>query len=52
VFNKFGALIKVCIHQGIKFREEFQDLCEKELINHHMISQNQVEANKLVEQMV
>jgi hypothetical protein len=38
VFNRFDTLIKMLTNQGMKFHEEFQDLCEKALINHHMIS--------------
>jgi hypothetical protein len=34
VFNIFGALVKVLINQGMKFCWEFQELCEKTLIDY------------------
>jgi hypothetical protein len=34
VLNRFGVLIDVLINQGIKFCGEFQELCEKALIDH------------------
>jgi hypothetical protein len=37
VFNRFDILIKILTNQGMKIHE-FQKLCEKALINHHMIS--------------
>jgi hypothetical protein len=38
VFNKFNTLAKILTNQGTKFHGEFQKLCEKANINHHMIS--------------
>jgi hypothetical protein len=38
ILNRFGALVKVFIDQGIKFCGEFQELCEKTLIDHRMTS--------------
>jgi hypothetical protein len=38
VLNRFGVPIKVFIDQGIKLCGEFQELCEKALIDHRMIS--------------
>jgi hypothetical protein len=52
VFNRFDTLIKIFTNQGMKIREEFQELCEKSLINHHMISWDHFEVDMLVEQMV
>jgi transposase-like protein len=34
VFSRFGVPAKVFTDQGTKFRADFQDLCEKALINH------------------
>jgi hypothetical protein len=36
-------------NQGMKFHGEFQELCEKTLINHCTISQYHFEANELIE---
>jgi hypothetical protein len=52
VFNRFGALAKVLLDQSTKFYGEFQKLCRKTLINHHTISQDHFEANKLTKQML
>jgi hypothetical protein len=52
ILNRFGALTKVIIDQGTKFYGEFQKVCEKPLIYHHMISQDHLEVDVLVEQMV
>jgi hypothetical protein len=52
VLNKFGASTKVLTNQGTKFQGDFQDLCEKALIDHQSTSQYYFEANRLVEQMV
>ncbi len=52
VLNRFGAPSKVFIDQGMKFRGEFQELCEKALIDHHTASWDHLEADGLVEQMV
>jgi hypothetical protein len=34
MFSMFGAPIEVLIDQGTKFQKDFQDLCEKALIDH------------------
>ncbi len=34
VLSRFGVLTKVLINRGTKFRKEFQELCEKTLIDH------------------
>ncbi len=52
VLNRFGAPIKILIDQGMTFSGEFQELCEKTLIDHCIISQDHLEANELVEWMV
>jgi len=52
VLIRFGVLIEVFINQSIKFYGEFQELCEKTLIDHHTISRDHPKANELVEQMV
>jgi len=39
VLSKFGALAKVFIDQGMKICGKFQQLCEKALIDHYIISQ-------------
>jgi hypothetical protein len=33
MLSKFGVPTKVFINQGIEFQRDFQDLCEKALIN-------------------
>ncbi len=38
VLSRFGALAKVIINKSTKFCGEFQKVCEKTLIDHHMIS--------------
>jgi hypothetical protein len=38
MFNRFGALVEVLTDQGTKFGRDFQDLCEKVLIDHRTIS--------------
>jgi len=38
VLSRFGALAKVIIDKSTKFYGEFQKVCEKTLIDHHMIS--------------
>jgi hypothetical protein len=38
VFNRFGLPIEVLTDQGTKLCGEFQELCEKALIDHCMIS--------------
>jgi hypothetical protein len=52
IFSRFGALAKVIIDQGMKFCGEFQKVCEKSVIYHHMTSQDHPETDVLVEQMV
>jgi hypothetical protein len=52
VLNRFGAPTQVFTHQGIKFSGEFQELCEKTLIDHCTTSQDHHEANMLTKQMV
>jgi hypothetical protein len=44
VFNRFGAMLKIFIDQGMKFSGEFQELCEKTLIDHCITSQDHLEA--------
>jgi hypothetical protein len=38
VFSRFGVPTKILIDQSTKFHGEFQELCEKTLVDHHMIS--------------
>ncbi len=52
VLNRFGVLAEVFTNQGTKFCGEFQKLCEKTFIDHCTTSQNHLEENGLVEQMV
>jgi hypothetical protein len=52
VLNRFGALAKVLTNQNTKFHGEFQELCEKTLINHCTTSQNHLEVDGLIEWMV
>jgi hypothetical protein len=33
MFNKFGAPIEVFTNQGMEFQKDFQNLCEKALID-------------------
>jgi hypothetical protein len=47
VLSRFGALTKVFTYQGTKFREEFQELCEKTLINHRTTSRDHPKADGL-----
>jgi transposase InsO family protein len=49
VFSRFGAPTEVLSNQGTKFHREFQELCEKALINHRMTSRNHLEVNGLIE---
>jgi hypothetical protein len=51
VLNKFGALAKVFIDQGIKFYEEFQELCEK-AFDRHITSWDHPKVDGLVKWMV
>jgi hypothetical protein len=50
--NRFEALAKILTNQSTKFHGEFQELCEKTLINHCTISQNHFKVDMLVEWMV
>jgi hypothetical protein len=52
VINRFGALAKIFIDQGMKFCGDFQQLCQKALINHCTTSWNYFEANGLIGQMM
>jgi hypothetical protein len=38
MFNRFGAPIDVLTNQGTKFCGDFQELCEKALIDHWITS--------------
>jgi hypothetical protein len=49
MFNRFGALTKVLIGQGIKFCGDFQKLYEEALIDHRTTSQNHPKVDKLAE---
>ncbi len=51
-FTWLGTLTKVLNNEGVEFHGEFQKLCEKTLINHHMTSQDHREINGLVEWMM
>jgi hypothetical protein len=52
VLSRFSALAKVFTNQGTEFQKDFQDLCEKAMIDHQSTSQDHFEANKLAKQMV
>jgi len=52
MFNRFNVHVEVLIDQGIKFRGDFEKLCEKALIDHWTTSQNHLEVDGLTEQMV
>jgi len=52
VFNSYGDPAKILTNQGTKFHGEFQKLCGKTLINHHMTSQNHFEVNGLTKWVV
>jgi hypothetical protein len=52
VFNRFGLPIEVLTDQGTKLCGEFQELCEKALIDHCMISWDHPKVDRLVEWMV
>ncbi len=47
IFNKFDVLVKMFANRHTKFHDEFQELCEKTLINHSMISQDHFDINML-----
>ncbi len=49
VLNRFGVLAKVIIDESTKLCGDFQKICEKTLIDHHMTSRDHLEANMLVE---
>jgi hypothetical protein len=40
VLNKFDNITKIFTNQGTKFHGEFEELCEKTLIDHHTTSQD------------
>ncbi len=52
VLSRFGAPTKILTNQRIKFDGEFQELCEKALINHRMTSRDHPKENGLDERMV
>ncbi len=52
VLSRFGALAKILTNQGTKFRGEFQQSCEKALIDHRTISQKYLEVDMLTKWMV
>jgi len=52
ILSKFRAPTEVLINQGTYFCGEFQELCEKALINHRMISQDHLEVDGLAKQIV
>jgi hemoglobin-like flavoprotein len=52
MFSRFGALINVFIDQNTKLHTEIQKLCEKALIDHWIVSQDHLKADRLIEQMV
>ncbi len=52
VLSRFGALVKILTYQGTKFHGEFQELCEKTLIDHCMTSWDHPKVNRLIERMV
>jgi transposase-like protein len=52
LLSRFKAPTKVFIDQGTEFRGEFQELCEKTLIDNRTTSRNHPEADGLVKQMV
>jgi len=49
VLNRFGVLTKVIIDENTKLCGDFQKVCEKTVIDHHMTSRDHLEANMLVE---
>jgi hypothetical protein len=52
ILNKFGVPVEVFVNQGKKFHGGFQELYESSLINCHITSQDHLEVEKLVEQML
>ncbi len=40
MLNKFGVLVDVLTDQGTEFQGDFQDLCEKALIDHRIASRD------------
>jgi len=52
VLGRLGPLAKVFTIQGMKFRGEFQELCEPSLINHCTTSQYHHEVDELAKWMV
>jgi hemoglobin-like flavoprotein len=49
MFGKFGALAEVLINQGMEFQGDFQDLCEKALIDHRTTSRDHPKSDRLAE---
>jgi hypothetical protein len=52
VLSHFGAPAEVLSDQGPEFRGEFQDLCDKSLIDHRTTSRDHPEADGLAERVV
>jgi hypothetical protein len=52
MFSRFGAPIKILIDEGTKFCGEFQELCEKALVDHCTISQYHPKVDVLTEWIV
>jgi hypothetical protein len=52
VLSRFGTPAELLTDQGREFLGEFQTLCEHEMIDHHTISRDHLEANGLAEHMV
>jgi transposase-like protein len=49
MLNRFNAPTEVFTDQDMDFQGDFQDLCDKALINHRTTSQDHHEANMLAE---
>jgi len=52
VLSHFGAPAEVLTDQGTEFRGEFQDLCDKCLMDHRTTSRDHPEADGLAERVV
>jgi hypothetical protein len=52
MLNMFGVPVEVFINQDMEFQGDFQELCEKTLIDHWTTSQDHFEVDGLVKQMV
>ncbi len=52
MFSRFGVPGEVLANKCTQFQNDFQDLCEKALIDHWTILQYHLQVDKLVEQMV